>query len=241
MESCDTFDSEFRRPCWPPSWKNFFFTYFQIPDHICDTPVKFGWDIRNSSEVITISVWGGSKKTPKWPSCDFFRIWRTRVNKIYVGFKYPPKGLNYIPSSVERLQLLRDPAMFTFSKNKQFPGVKIYLISICSRMWAIEHGLEPCMLSFISYLFQMFASNMYGFKFDFSKKILGRGSPSPHSRHFSRFSRASPSPSARAPPSILRRFAPLTLASPSILGRFAPSIRASPSAFDWRTGLVQPK
>ena len=54
------------------------FTYFQIPDHIYDIPVKFGWNILNSSEVITISFWG-SKKTPKWLSCDFFRIWPTRV------------------------------------------------------------------------------------------------------------------------------------------------------------------
>ena len=47
------------------------------------------------------------------------------------------------------------------------------------------------------------------------------------------FSRASPS--VRASPSILGRFAPLTRASLSIsiLGRFAPSIRASPSTFDW--------
>ena len=79
-ESWDTFDSEFRRPCWPPSWKKKF-SQFHIPDHIWDTPVKFGWNIPNGSEVITISFWG-SKKTPKWPSCDFFRIWPTRVKDI---------------------------------------------------------------------------------------------------------------------------------------------------------------
>ena len=27
-DSRDTFDSEFQRPCWPPSWKNFFFHIF---------------------------------------------------------------------------------------------------------------------------------------------------------------------------------------------------------------------
>ena len=41
------------------------------------------------------------------------------------------------------------------------------------------------------------------------------------------------SPSVRASPSIVGRFAPSTRASPSILGRFAPSIRASPLTFDW--------
>ena len=40
--------------------------------------MKFGWNIRNSLTVITISFWG-SKKTPKWPSCNFFGIWPTRV------------------------------------------------------------------------------------------------------------------------------------------------------------------
>ena len=44
-----------------------------------------------------------------------------------------------------------DPQLFFlfFSKIKQFPEIK-YSISICSRMWAIEHVLEPCMLLFIS-------------------------------------------------------------------------------------------
>ena len=39
------------------------FAYFQISDHICDKPVEFGWNIPNSSEVITISFWG-SKRPP---------------------------------------------------------------------------------------------------------------------------------------------------------------------------------
>ena len=40
-----------------------------------------------------------------------------RFNKIYVGFKYAPEGLNYTTSSVDRLQLLRDPAMFYIQQN----------------------------------------------------------------------------------------------------------------------------
>ena len=96
-----------------------------------------------------------------------------RFNKVHVGFKYAPKGLNYIISSVERLQLLRDPAVFTFSKIKQFPDIKI---SICSRMWAIQHGLEPCMLWFIRHLFQIVAPNMdqnEWFQVWFFKNFLG--------------------------------------------------------------------
>ena len=43
--------------------EKFLFTYFQISDHICDIPVKFGRNIPNSSEVITISFWG-QKRPP---------------------------------------------------------------------------------------------------------------------------------------------------------------------------------
>ena len=66
-----------------------------------------------------------------------------------------------------------------------------YSISICSWMWAIEHGIEPCMLSFISYhLFQMFTSNMHQngwFQVWFLKNFQERGSLSPLPRHFPRF------------------------------------------------------
>ena len=80
-ESWDTLDSEFRRPCWPPSW-NFFFTYFQIPDHICDTPVKFGWNIPNSSEVITIFL--GGQKRPQNDLCVTFLGYYLRVLYMFL-------------------------------------------------------------------------------------------------------------------------------------------------------------
>ena len=82
------------------------FTYFQIPDHICDIPVKFGWNIRNSSEVITISF-GGSKKTPKWPSCDFFRIWPTRVKIDFWSLFTLRQYRSYYTRSFGQLQLGR--------------------------------------------------------------------------------------------------------------------------------------
>ena len=56
----------------------FFSTNLQIPDYICDTPVKFSWNICNSSEVITISFWGS--KNPRMTFVDFVRIWSTGVN-----------------------------------------------------------------------------------------------------------------------------------------------------------------
>ena len=66
------------------------FTYFHISDHIWDTPVKFGWNIPNGSEVITISFWG-SKKTPKWPSCDFLeydlRVLKWIKDGLYMEIK----------------------------------------------------------------------------------------------------------------------------------------------------------
>ena len=65
-------------------------------------------------------------------------------------------------------------------------------------MWAIEHGLEPCMLSFMSYhLFQMFVSNMHQnecfqlFKFDFSKVLWGGAHQATSPDPFPVFSRAS--------------------------------------------------
>ena len=64
---------------------------------------------------------------------------------------------------------------------------------------------------------------MNGFKFDFSKIFWGGAHRAPSPDPSPDFSRASPS--VRASPSILGRFALSTRASPSIFGRFAPSIR----------------
>ena len=98
-------------------------------------------------------------------------------------------------------------------------------------MWAIEHGLEPCILSFISNVCLKYAPKCMISRLIF-QKFSGEGLTEPPPQTPPPvFSRASPS--VRASPSILGRFAPSTRASPSILGRFAPSIRASPSTFDW--------
>ena len=63
--------------------------------------------------------------------------------------------------------------IFQKPRNLQFPDIK-YLVSIFFMNVAIEHGLEPCMLSFIS----KFASTMCQnkrFRFRFFKKFLGSG------------------------------------------------------------------
>ena len=76
--------------------KNIFIN-FQISDHICDIPVKFGWKIHHRFEVITISFWG-LKITPKWPSCNFFGIWPTRVNRGSCNLCYPAEQWTDIPT-----------------------------------------------------------------------------------------------------------------------------------------------
>ena len=124
---------------------------------------------------------------------------------------------------------------FTFSKTKQFPDIKIFNIDLFMNVsnwtWSRTMHIIIYKLSFIwnvclKYAPKWMVSSLIFQKF--SREGLTESLPRP----FPRFFRVSPSPSVRASPSILMRFAPLTLSSPSILGRFAPSIRASPSTFD---------
>ena len=120
--------------------EKYFFTYFQISDHICDTPVKFDWNIPNSSEVITISFWG-SKKTLKWPSCDFFRIWPTRVNVFGIWNHFwdfiwnPKKGEDW-----QRICVWH--TLYNFFK-LTFHALKNFVICDCMCEWLITIFVSP--------------------------------------------------------------------------------------------------
>ena len=50
-------------------------------------------------------------------------------------------------------------------------------------MWAIQHGLEPCMLSILPQI----CTKMNGFKFNSSKRFWGGAAPSPLPRPLSPF------------------------------------------------------
>ena len=73
----------------------------------------------------------------------------TTFQNLNVDFKYAP---NYYFIRQKALasgdyEVPQTPTMIQISA--KLPDFE-YLISIFSWMWAIEHGLEPCMLSFIS-------------------------------------------------------------------------------------------
>ena len=87
------------------------------------------------------------------------------------------KGFNYYlisqKASASGERSSPDPlSCFILSKIKQLFHIKC-LISMCSWMWAIELGLEPC-----CHLFQMFASNVHQndwCQFWFFKSVLEKG------------------------------------------------------------------
>ena len=88
-----------------------------------------------------------------------------QVFKIKMGSKYAPKRLELLLYQPKGFSFWgtsspkpHSTTMFYISAklNNFDPDIK-YLISIFAWMLAIEHGLEPCMLSFISYVYLKYA------------------------------------------------------------------------------------
>ena len=149
-----------------------------------------------------------------------FKIWMLASNMHQ-------KGLNYyfICQKASASGGLRPPdPYYFFQRNKTFSRHQIFNIDF-SWMWAIEHGLEPCILSFISNVCLKYAPKCMVSRLNF-QKFSGEGLTEPP---------------PQTPPPVFSRALPSVRASPSILGRFAPSIRASPSTFDWGSWFGPPK